>query len=242
MLVGEIVARDKVDVQVLRDRLLDLAQEAQKILVAMARLALGNHLAGRHVQRREQDCGAEADVLVGDAPDINQTHGQQWMRPVRSLNLRLLDNAENHCLVGWVEVQADDVPDLFHEKRIGREPEMLLAERLNREGLQPTVNGRLGDPCSCSQSPGIVVGAAIGRSGLQCPVDHLGDGLVLVGAWAARPQRREAPPAPVPVALAPLTDGHPHQPHPLGDGGVGFAGTAGQNDLDPLNNGMGKRA
>ena len=37
-----------------------------------------------------------------------------------------------------------------------------------------------------------------------------------------------------PVPLTPLADGHAPQPHPLGDGGVGFTGTAGQNDLGTL--------
>jgi len=44
--------------------------------------------------------------------------------------------------------------------------------------------------------------------------------------------------AEVSVALAPLADGHARQPHPRGNGGVGFAGTAGQNDLGALHERM----
>jgi len=40
--------------------------------------------------------------------------------------------------------------------------------------------------------------------------------------------------AELPVTLAPLADGHPRQPHPFGDGRVGFTGTAGQHDLSAL--------
>ena len=53
MLVGAVVIDDQVDVKLLGDGLLDLPQKAQKFLVAMARLALGDHLAGGHVQRRK---------------------------------------------------------------------------------------------------------------------------------------------------------------------------------------------
>lgn len=40
------------------------------------------------------------------------------------------------------------------------------------------------------------------------------------------------------VPLAPLGDGHPRQPHPLGDGGGGFASTTGQYDLGTLDDRM----
>ena len=79
------------------------------------------------------------------------------------------------------------------------------------------------------------MGAAIRRPGLQSPVDHLRDLVVLIGA---RPPSTELVVQPLqaelPVTLAPLADGHARQPHPLGDGGVGFAGPAGQHDLGAL--------
>ena len=45
-----------------------------------------------------------------------------------------------------------------------------------------------------------------------------------------------------PVALAPFADGHPCQPHPFGDGCVGFSGTPGQNVLGALHDRMRQRA
>jgi len=40
--------------------------------------------------------------------------------------------------------------------------------------------------------------------------------------------------AKIQVAFLPLSNGHCRQIHPLGDGGVGFIGTAGQHDLGAL--------
>ena len=67
VLMGAVVVDDQVEVQVLGDGFLDLAQKTQKFLVAMPRLALGDHLAGGHIQSREQGCGAVTNVIVGDA-------------------------------------------------------------------------------------------------------------------------------------------------------------------------------
>ena len=44
MLVGAVVVDDQVDVEILRDGLPDLAEEAEELLVPVARLALGQHL------------------------------------------------------------------------------------------------------------------------------------------------------------------------------------------------------
>jgi hypothetical protein len=44
------------------------------------------------------------------------------------------------------------------------------------------------------------------------------------------------------VALAPLADGRARQPHPLGDGCVGFTGAAGQHDLGALHDRMRERS
>lgn len=43
------------------------------------------------------------------------------LRLVQSLNLRLLVNAEQHSVLGWIEVQAYDACDLLHKERIGGE-------------------------------------------------------------------------------------------------------------------------
>jgi hypothetical protein len=75
VLVGAVVVDDQVDVEILRDGLLDLAEEAEELLVPVARPALGQHLPRGHVERREQGCGAVTDGVVGDALDLPQTPG-----------------------------------------------------------------------------------------------------------------------------------------------------------------------
>jgi len=107
VLVGAVVVHDQVNVQVLRHRLLDLAQEAQELLVPVARSALGHHLTSGQVQGGKQGGGAVTDGVVGDALHVAQAHGQQRLSPVQGLSLRLLVDAEHHLLVRRVQVQAD---------------------------------------------------------------------------------------------------------------------------------------
>lgn len=92
---------------------------------------------------------------------------------------------------------------------------MLLMVGLPREGLQPAMNGRLGDPCCLQpQRPGSLVGTAIVGRGLQGSVDHLGYLVVLLGSPPARAELVVHPFKLMdPVALASLSDGHACQAH-----------------------------
>lgn len=158
----------------------------------MARLALGDYLTGRHIQGGEKGCGAVADGVMGMGHALHaaQTHGQQRLGLVQRLDLRLLVDAKHHRLVRRVQVQADDVPYLFHKQEIGAQLERLLPVRLHRKGLQPAVNGGLGNASSYSQGTGAPMGDAIGGFGLQSPVDHAGNRVVLISCKPSSPSSR----------------------------------------------------
>ena len=89
--------------------------------------------------------GGVADVVMSDALQVAQAHGRQGLRPVQGLDLRLLVDAEHHPLVQRIQIEADDVPELFDKEGIGGELERLLPVWLDREALQPAVNGGFGD-------------------------------------------------------------------------------------------------
>ena len=67
-----------------------------------------------------------ADVVVGDTFDVAQTHRQQRLGAIESLDLRFLVNAKHNCLIGRVEVEADDVSYLLDEEGIVGELERPL--------------------------------------------------------------------------------------------------------------------
>ena len=96
-------------------------EEAQELLVAMARPALGQDPAGGNVQGGEEGGGAVADVAVRDAFDVTQSEGQEGLGALQGLDLALLVNAQDHGMVGRIKVEADDVADLFDEEGVGGE-------------------------------------------------------------------------------------------------------------------------
>jgi hypothetical protein len=93
--VSGVVVNDQVHIEVGRNLCVDVAQKAQKLLVPMARLALGDDAAVGHVERRKQGRGAVPIVVVGDAFDIAEPHRQHRLTALEGLNLALLVDAQN---------------------------------------------------------------------------------------------------------------------------------------------------
>ena len=123
--------------------LIDASQELEKLLMAMLAITLAQDFAGRDVQSSEQGGGAVADVIVRVPFGLTGAKRQQGLRPVESLNLRLLVDAQNDGALGRIEIQADDVADLVDEERIGGQLERLGKMRLESEGFPDADDGRL---------------------------------------------------------------------------------------------------
>jgi len=65
-LVGGVVVQDQVQVQVLRDGLVDQLEELQELLMPVAAVGLGDDRAAGQVEGGEQAGRAVADVVVGN--------------------------------------------------------------------------------------------------------------------------------------------------------------------------------
>ena len=117
--------------------------------MTMPWLALGQDLACGHVEGGEEGGGAVTDVAMRDAFDVSEPKGQQRLGSLQRLGLALLVDAEHHRVVGWVEVESDDIVDLLDEERIGGELEVLLAMRLDIERFPDAVNRGPWTPPSC---------------------------------------------------------------------------------------------
>ena len=133
VLVGAIVVDDEVDVEVRRHVGIDVLEEAQELLVAVSRPALGEDPAGGNIQGSEEGGGAVADVAVRDAFDVAQPERQEGLGALQRLGLALLVDAQHRGMVGRMEVEADDVADLLDEEGIGGKLEVLLPVGLEVE-------------------------------------------------------------------------------------------------------------
>ena len=203
VLVSGVVVDDQVDLEVSRDVGVDVLQEAEKLLVTMPLFALGEDLAGNDIERGKEGQGAVPDVVVGHPLDIAQPHRQNRLRPVQSLDLALFVDAEDHGVFRGIQIQADNVPDLFDEKGIGRDLEVALAVRLQAERAPDPLDRRGGNGGLLGHRADGPLGPAPGLC-LERPADELGDLLVGDGAGTSGTQLvMQAGEAPFQVALPP---------------------------------------
>jgi len=93
MLVRAVVVDDEMDIEGVGHAGLNVAQEGEELLVAVARVALGQDFAGGDVQGGEQGGGAVPDIVVGDPLDIAESHRQHRLAALERLDLGLLVDA-----------------------------------------------------------------------------------------------------------------------------------------------------
>jgi hypothetical protein len=125
MLVRGVVVNDEMDVEGRRDIGLDMLEKGEEFLVAMSCATLRQDSAIGDIQGCEQGRRAMPDAIVGDTLNIAKSKRKHRLRALQSLNLTLLIDAQHHGVIGRIEVQADDVPDLVDEQRIGGKLEAL---------------------------------------------------------------------------------------------------------------------
>ena len=108
----------------------DLLEEAQELLVAVARLAQLLDAAGGHLEGGEQGGGAMADVVMGGLLRQSEANREDRRGPVQRLDLALLIDADHDGLLGRIHIQAHDVADLGVQCGVGGELERLSPPRL----------------------------------------------------------------------------------------------------------------
>lgn len=99
MLVRAVVVTDQMHVELRRNVLVDVAQEAEKLLVPIPTLALREDFAIGHIERGEQRRRAVALVVVSDAFEVAQTHRQHGLGAFQGLALAFSRQrtAPAHC-------------------------------------------------------------------------------------------------------------------------------------------------
>ena len=143
MLVGGVVVDDEVDIEVRGHVGVNVFQEAQELLVAMTRPALGEDPAGDDIQGREEGGGAVANIAVRDAFDITQPEGQEGLGALQSLDL------------GWkVALRGGRCRALCSE---------------HAAALPSTTDSARPDPSGLSASPCVGAGGVV-QQGQYCPV------------------------------------------------------------------------
>jgi hypothetical protein len=78
------------------------------------------------------------------------------------LDLALFINAQYHGFIGRMEIQPNDIPDLFYKEGIGRELKMALAMGLKAKGLPDPMDRGSREPSFFSHGPDGPMGSIFG--------------------------------------------------------------------------------
>src|SRR5919106_481792 len=133
VLVGGVVVEDHVDHFPRRHLPFDRVQEADELLVAVARHAAADHRAVEHVERGEQGGGAVALVIVGHGARFAGLERQARLGGVGGLDLALLVERQHQAVRRRIEIEPDDRFELGGEVGIARALEGADAVRLHLE-------------------------------------------------------------------------------------------------------------
>src|SRR5262249_33869709 len=120
-LMGRVVVDDEMKVEGLRHHPVDLFEEANGLVGAWARQAFSKQLAGLDIKSGKESRGAVALIVVRHRAGTTLLQGQARLGAVESLDLRFFVDRQHQCLIGWVEIETNNIPHLFGEMRIVRE-------------------------------------------------------------------------------------------------------------------------
>ena len=120
VLVSRVVVEDGVDHLAGRHGPLDGRDEADELLMPMARDAASDDLTLQHAQGGEQGRGTVAFVVVGHGRALAALQRKTRLGAVEGLDLALLVDGHHHRVPGRVHVKADDIVELGGELGIGR--------------------------------------------------------------------------------------------------------------------------
>jgi aldehyde dehydrogenase (NAD+) len=119
-------------------------REIGEILVDDPRVPLvsatGSTAMGRTIAPRKQQSRAVTGVIMAAPCRLTRPHRQHRLAAVKRLDLGLLVHTENGGMLWRRDVEANDVPYLGHEIRVGRELESLHAVGLKTEGTPNALN------------------------------------------------------------------------------------------------------
>src|ERR1700746_3425428 len=98
MLVGAVIVRDQMQVEMLGRLAVDLLEKAQPLHVRVAYLRARNKLAGERDQRGKQRDGAMARVIVRHSTRPIGCERQSKLRALQRLTLALLVTAQHESI------------------------------------------------------------------------------------------------------------------------------------------------
>ena len=169
LLMRSVVVENDVDRFVFRHLALDTVEEADELLMAMALHVLPDDCSVKHVERCEQRGCAMPLVIVGHGARTALLHRQAGLGAVERLDLRLLVDGQDHRMSRRINIEADDLGELFGENRIVRQFEAAPSMRCKAMRLPNLLHRRDGQPDDLGHRTCRPVGCFVRRRFLRQP-------------------------------------------------------------------------
>ena len=113
--------------------MVDLAQEGQPLLIAMARGGVSKDLARGIVQSGKQSDRSVTVVIVSLGADMTLAQGQAGLTALESLALALLIAAEQEGTIRRIKIETNHIPKLLFKGQILRKFKAL--ESMGSDGV-----------------------------------------------------------------------------------------------------------
>lgn len=181
MFVGPVVIDDQVQIHFRRSLRINRFEESDKLLVPMPGHAITNHSSIKRYHRSKQRRRAVPFVIVRHGAATPFLQRQPRLRPVESLNLRFLVNAQHERLIWRVQIQSDHIIELFHKLSIATQFGRLDQMRFELMLFPDSPDRSFTDSRSVSHQSGAPV-SCVWRLPVQCHLDNSPD-LSIGNSW-----------------------------------------------------------
>ena len=212
VLVGAVVVADQMDLSA-SVLAVDGREEVDELAVRVPWEAETVNLATGNLKRGEEARRAVAPVVVGHPRRQTRAHRQDRLRPVESLDLRLLVHAQHQRTLRRIEVEPDDVRHLGFELGVRAELERRRPVRLQVVCLPDAMDGGVADSRLLRQ-PSRAPVRRIPRRGKRLRHHRAFLGRTDLARPARTSPRLDSRQALAFVARSPLANGHGRGPEP----------------------------
>lgn len=163
--VSRVVIYDKMNIQMSGHFSLDLSQERQKLLSAMAGLETANDFTSGDIERSKQRRSALPEIVMCPSLSFSWPERENWLTSLQCLNLAFFINTENQSIVRKRKTQPYHVPRLCDKVWIDGNIEGFGAVRLKGECLPDTGDGLVRKPYVFAHSAGAPLrGSSVSQS------------------------------------------------------------------------------
>ncbi len=140
MIVSTIIVQNQMKIAFPRSVAINLAQELQKLLVAMKRITGTNHGTFKDIERCKKASSPVTFVIMRHGSTSPFFHRQPRLGSIQRLDLRLFIDTQHKGFIRRIQIQTHNVRQFFNKPFV-----LGQLERLSSMGLQP-----MGIPNSCN--------------------------------------------------------------------------------------------